>query len=80
MSQYSHKFVEDYDGPVGFGFDREIDEATVKVYLQKFSDDELMEKLIPLLTDEELEGIFELISELLAKHLNKEDYQRLFVK
>ena len=41
MPKYTHKFVEEYDGHVGFGFDREVDEATLICYLQMFLDDRL---------------------------------------
>ncbi len=80
MPLHSHRFVEDYDGLVGFGMDRTTDEATVKVYLQKFSDDAVLKTLIPRLSPEELERTFELLSELLAKRLNKDEYEELFLK
>jgi hypothetical protein len=54
MSIHSHKFVETYEGLVGFGADRETDENTVVYYLQKFSDDRLMKTIIKRLSDEEL--------------------------
>ncbi|MBW1763489.1 MAG: cytoplasmic protein, partial [Deltaproteobacteria bacterium] len=38
MAAHSHKFVEEYEGLVGFGMDRETDENTLIYYLQKFSD------------------------------------------
>lgn len=80
MPKHSHKFVEDYDGLVGFGMDRTTDEATVKVYLQKFSDDEVLKSIIPRLSDKELERVFDLLSELLAKRLSKDEYEDLFLK
>jgi len=69
MNDHSHKFVENYDGFVGFGFNRETDENTVVYYLQKFADDDLMKTLIPKLSDEELNELFNLIGRLLKKHL-----------
>ena len=42
MPDHSHRFVEEYTGLVGFGQDRETDESSLIVYLQKFSDDDLM--------------------------------------
>ena len=80
MTIHSHRFVEDYDGLVGFGLDRATDEATVKVYLQKFSDDEVLKTIIPRLTDSEMERVFDLLSELLAGRLNKDEYETLFLK
>jgi hypothetical protein len=77
---HTHNFVETYDGLVGFGLDRETDEATVIVFLQKFSDDELMEKIIPRMTDDQLNEVFTLVSQLLKGHLTEEEYHALFLK
>ena len=47
MSQHRHTFVDEYDGMVAFGLSREIDEKSLMYYLQKFSDDDLVEALVP---------------------------------
>ncbi len=80
MAKHSHNFIETYNGLVGFGLDRETDENTIIYYLQKFSDDQLMEKMIKQLTDDELDEIFSIISRLLKKHLTESDYHKLFLK
>lgn len=80
MAQHAHTFVENYDGMVGFGLNRETDESTVIYYLQKFADDALMDVLRHRMTDEDLETLFELISALLRKHLSEEEYHLLFLK
>ena len=80
MAIHSHNFVETYEGLVGFGADRETDENTVVYYLQKFSDDQLMQALIKRLSDEELADIFSLITRLLKKHLVDNEYHSLFLK
>ena len=80
MAKHSHGFVETFEGMVGFGLDRESDENTVQVYLQKFSDDALLKALVPRLSDEEVQEVFELISRLIRKHLKDEEYHRLFLK
>ncbi|MBW1890557.1 MAG: cytoplasmic protein [Deltaproteobacteria bacterium] len=80
MSHHAHRFVEDYQGFVGFGFNRETDENTVIYYLQKFSDDDLMQELKKKMTDEELTDIFNLITRLLKKHLTEPQYHALFLK
>lgn len=80
MPQHSHNFVEDYTGLVGYGFDRETDQATLQVYLQKFSDDELMKTLLPRLEQAEMDQVFELISGLLRAYLVEEEYHALFLK
>ncbi|MBW2632781.1 MAG: cytoplasmic protein [Deltaproteobacteria bacterium] len=80
MSHHAHRFVEDYQGFVGFGFNRETDENTVIYYLQKFSDDDLMQELKKKMIDEELTDIFNLITRLLKKHLTEPQYHALFLK
>jgi peptide methionine sulfoxide reductase MsrA len=80
MGHHSHNFVETYDGLVGFGADRRTDENTVIYYLQKFSDDELMKKIISQLSDDELAEIFSLINRLLKRYLSDSEYHRLFLK
>jgi hypothetical protein len=80
MAPHSHRFVENYTGLVGFGFDRETDESTVVHHLQKFSDDTLMAALVKRLTDDELAEIFGLITRLLHRHLTQDEYHRLFLK
>ena len=80
MSKHSHNFVETYRGFVGFGFKRETDEHTVQYYLQKFSDDSLLENLLTKLDDDELEEIFTLLTRLLKTHLSADEYHRLFLK
>jgi len=80
MARHSHQFVESYTGLVGFGFDRPTDEATVQVYLQKFSDDECLKTIIPRLSGQELQTVFDSVSGLLRRHLSEEEYHRFFLK
>lgn len=80
MTLHSHQFVETYDGLVGFGMNRETDENTIVYYLQKFSDDHLMNIMKQRLTDQELADLFESISGLLNKHLSENEYHSLFLK
>ena len=77
---HTHDFVNQYQGLVGFGLDRETDENSLMVYLQKFSDDHFLKTLIPRLKDDEIEAILELISRLLKTHLKEDEYHRLFLK
>ncbi|NNF99835.1 MAG: cytoplasmic protein [Desulfobacteraceae bacterium] len=80
MSPHTHNFIETYDGLVGFGMDRTTDENTLKYYLQKFSDDTLLDVIIGRLSDEQLSTLFDTISHLLKKHLSEPEYHRLFLK
>jgi hypothetical protein len=78
--KHSHQFVNQYQGLVGFGLDRETDEKSLMVYLQKFSDDSHLAQIIPRLSDQEIQEIVDLISRLLKTHLKEEEYHRLFLK
>ena len=80
MRKHTHNFVENYQGLVGYGADRETDENTIKYYLQKFSEDRLMAIITKRMTDEELLEIFNLINRLLKNHLSESEYHHLFLK
>lgn len=80
MAQHRHGFVEEYEGLVGFGLDRPTDQATVQVYLQKFSDDDLMAKILPRMSDSDLAEVFDLLSGLLRRHFTEPEYHALFLK
>jgi hypothetical protein len=80
MAKHSHRFVEDYEGFVGFGMDRESDAHTLVYYLQKIADDELAQTLVKRMTDEERQDLFDVCGRLLARHLSEEEYHRLFLK
>ena len=80
MTIHSHDFVENYQGLVGYGLDRETDENTLIYYLQKFSDDRLIKHLIKKMSEQELNELFDLINLLLKKHLAEIEYHILFLK
>jgi hypothetical protein len=80
MSKHTHSFIEKYTDLVGFGLNRETDENTIIYYLQKFSDDALMQLIVPRLSDQELAEIFDQISLLMRKHLSEKEYHRYFLK
>jgi len=80
MKKHSHNHIETYDGLAGLGLDRETDENTIIYYLQKFSDDTLINNLVKRLTEDEIEEIFSLLTRLLKKHLTDSEYHKLFLK
>lgn len=77
---HSHQFVETYEGPVCFGLNRETDENTLVYFLQKFSDDALINTLKQRFSDQEMADLFDRLSDLLRKHLNESEYHALFLK
>jgi hypothetical protein len=80
MQKHSHQFVEEYDGLVGFGFSREVDEHTLTCYLQKFSDDQLMALIRGRISDGDMEELFNLMGRLLKEYLSGEEYHTYFLK
>ena len=80
MGKHRHQFVDDYEGLVGFGLDRETDEKTLTWYLQKFSDDDHMALIRERLSEEDLKALFDLLGGLLKKYLSEEEYHAVFLK
>ena len=80
MAKHSHRFVEEYDGLIGFGMDREGNEKTLTYYLQKFSDDRHMALIRRRMSDGDLEKLFDQLSGLLKKYLSEEEYHGFFLK
>jgi hypothetical protein len=80
MAKHSHGFVETFDGFAGYGLDRQTNEHTVQLYLQKFSDDRLMETILKRMTDDDLTEIFDVMSKMLKKYLTEPEYHQLFLK
>lgn len=77
---HSHDFVENFEGFMGFGLDRQSDEETLQVYLQKFSDDLLMKTILKRMTDEDLAELFDTVSKMLKLYLTEPEYHQLFLK
>jgi len=80
MGKHKHQFVDDYEGLVGFGLDRETDEFTLTWYLQKFSDDDQMALIRERLSEEDLKTLFDLLGGLLKKYIFEEEYHSVFLK
>ncbi len=80
MGKHTHRFVEDYDGLVAFGLEREVDEATLTWYLQKFADDTHMALMRARMSDVDMAALFDLLGGLLKKYLTEEEYHGVFLK
>jgi len=80
MRRHRHDFVEKYHGIMAFGYSREEDERSLIAFLQKFSDDDLMELLRRRVSDLEIENLIDLLTGLMKKHLSEEEYHDYFLK
>ena len=80
MTNHRHAFVDEYDGLVGFGFSREVNENTLRYYLQKFSDDDHAALILSRMSDSDMEELFDLLGNLLKKYLTEDEYHSQFLK
>ena len=62
-----------------FGLDRATDERSLAAFLRIFSSEPLLTTLIPRLSDREIGGLVDTLSELLRAHLSEQEYHRLFL-
>lgn len=62
-----------------FGLNRPTDEESLKVLVKKFAGSDLLETLVPRLTDAEIQATLDFLSNLMHKHLSKEEYHLLFL-
>jgi hypothetical protein len=80
MKKHTHDFVEEYDGLVGYGLDREGDEHTITYYLQKFADDTHMALMRERMSEEDMTRLFDLLTYLLKQYLSEKEYHSHFLK
>jgi hypothetical protein len=80
MVRHAHSFVEKYTGMLCFGASRQQDVDTLICCLQKFSDDQVMEALVPRLSEDDRERIFNMLTEILKEYFSEDEYHRLFLK
>lgn len=79
-SKHNYHFVEEYDGLIGFGLDRKTDQYTITYYLQKFSEDRHLELMRERMSNEDLEALFNQLTQLLKRYLSEEEYHEYFLK
>lgn len=64
---------------IAFGFDRETDEQSLKLFLQCFTDKNLLQALVPRLHDDEICATVDFLTGIMQKHLSEKEYHRLFM-
>ncbi len=62
-----------------FGLNKETDEKSLIIFLQLFAQKQLLETIIPRLDPQEQEDLVDQLSRLMHNHLNKQEYERLFL-
>ena len=61
-----------------FGFNRETDERSLKLFMQRIAGRDLLEELIPRLSSKEIDSVVALFTGLMKSHLSKKEYHRLY--
>jgi len=64
---------------IAFGFDRETDERSFELFLQRFADKKLMMTLLPRLQDEDILATVDFLTAIMHKHLSEKEYHSLFL-
>lgn len=63
-----------------FGLNRETDERSLAIFIQKFSDPDFLATLIPRLADSDITATLDFLSQLMHKHMSEKEYHRIFLK
>lgn len=62
-----------------FGLNRDTDERSLAVFLQMLTSDEMLETLIPRLTDDDIGQTVDFLTHMMKKHLQENEYHSLFL-
>jgi hypothetical protein len=77
MSGQNHDLPRFED--ICFGLNRETDEQSLALFLRLFGQDELIQTLIPRMTDREIIELVEYLTGLMRNHLQEREYHELFL-
>lgn len=62
-----------------FGLNRATDEQSLRIFLEKCAEDQVLDVIVPRLSDKELSAIVSFLTGVLHRHLSHEEYHRLFL-
>lgn len=62
-----------------FGLNRELDEASLALFLRLFSREELLNALLPRLAEEEISSVVNQLTGILRQHLTEKEYHEIFL-
>ncbi len=62
-----------------FGLNRATDERSLAVFLQMFTSDEMLDTLVPRLSDDDISQIVDFLTGMMKKHLQENEYHSLFL-
>ena len=80
MKPLSHSLADTHPATdICFGLNRQLDEQSLAIFLQRATSDALLEVLIPRLEDAEVTAVVDFLTRLLGRHLSEQEYHRLFL-
>jgi hypothetical protein len=62
-----------------FGFDRKTDEQSFRIFLQRFTDKDLLQVLLPRLAEDDIFATVDFLTGIMQKHLSEKEYHSLFL-
>ncbi len=62
-----------------FGLNRQTDEKSLQYFIRTFARPELLEVLVPRMTDAEISTLLDDLSSLMARHFKEKEYHALFL-
>ncbi|MFZ5764349.1 MAG: hypothetical protein ACOY4H_01985 [Thermodesulfobacteriota bacterium] len=62
-----------------FGLNRHCDEASLAAFVQLFASSELLNTLIPRMTEADITATVDFLTGLIKRHLSESEYHRLFL-
>ncbi len=79
MASRTHSQAAQPASAICFGLNRQLDEQSLAIFLQRATSDALLETLIPRLDDAEVAELLDLLTRLMGKYLAEGEYHRLFL-
>lgn len=64
---------------IAFGFDRDTDEQSLQLFLQRFADKKILSVLLPRLQNKDITATVDFLTAIMRKHLTEEEYHTLFL-
>lgn len=74
-----HSSADQTATSICFGMNRDLDEQSLAVFLQRATSDELLDSLIPRLAEDEVAKVVDFLTGLMRKHLSEQEYHQLFL-
>ncbi len=62
-----------------FGLNRDTDERSLAIFLQMFTTDEMLDTLIPRLSEDDISQTVDFLTQIMKKHLQETEYHTIFL-